>query len=98
MTPRGSASTVISMGRPSPVSYVCVGIDHLRQGLAVPDERGYLTVHDGRWAYCSAARPLEPHIWEAIPATHLFALRHSNLLRKYCDGVRDQGASPALTV
>lgn len=86
------------MGRPAPVSYLCVGADHLRQGLRVPDERGYLTIYGGHWAYCSAARPPESHVWEAIPATHLFALRHSDLLRKYGDGVRDQGASPALTV
>ena len=73
------------MGHPAPVRYLCVGDDHLRIGCSVPDERGFLTVNDGQWAYCSAARPEEPHRWKVIPPTHLFALHHESLRRKFAE-------------
>ena len=73
------------MGHPAPVRYLCVGDDHLRIGGSVPDEHGHLTLNDGQWAYCSAARPEEPHRWKAIPPTHLFALHHANLRRKFAE-------------
>jgi hypothetical protein len=57
----------------------------LRIGRSVPDERGFLTFKDGQSAYCSAARPEEPHDWKAIPPTHLFALHHESLRRKFAE-------------
>ena len=73
------------MGHPAPVRYLCVGDDHLRIGRSVPDEHGFLTVNDGQWAYCSAARPQEAHRWKAIAPTHLFALHHESLRRKFAE-------------
>lgn len=84
------------MGRPAPIRYLCVRDDHLRIGVSVPDEHGHFTIHVGRWAYCSSARPDEPHVWEEIPGTHVFALRHGTLIRRFVDGVRDHGAAKAL--
>ena len=81
------------MGRPAPVRYLCVGEDHLRIGRAVPDERGFLTLHDGQWAYCSAARPEEPHEWKAITPTHLFALHHQGLRRKFAEPANADGTA-----
>jgi len=81
------------MARPVPIRYLCVGDDHLRLGLSVPDEQGHFTIHDRQWAYCSAARPVERHVWAVIPATHVFALRHEALLRRFGDGVRDYGGA-----
>lgn len=69
------------MSRPAPLRFVCVRDEHLRIGVSVPDEHGHLTMHQGKWAYCSAARPKEPHAWKEIPPTHLFALGHAGLLR-----------------
>lgn len=57
----------------------------MRIGRSVPDEHGHLTLNEGQWAYCSAARPEEPHHWKAIPPTHLFALHHDSLPRKFMD-------------
>lgn len=84
------------MGRPAPIRFLCVGDDHLRVGASVPDEHGYFTIHDDQWAYCSAARPVERHVWEEIPATHVFALRHEALLRRFGSGVGDYGAAAVL--
>lgn len=61
--------------------YLCVGSEHIRVGLSVPDRLGHITIHEGEWGYCSAARPDEPHAWQEIPATPLFALRHATLLK-----------------
>lgn len=61
------------------VRYVCVGSEHVRIGLSVPDRLGHLTVYQGEWAYCSAARPAEAHEWTEIPATPLHQLRHATL-------------------
>lgn len=71
------------MGLPAPVRYLCITDIHLHLGRSVPDEQGYITIHDGQWAYCSAARPAEPHVWGKIPPTPLFSLRHGTLRRKY---------------
>ena len=76
------------MGLPAPVGYLCVTDTHLHLGQSVPDAHGYITIHDGEWAYCSAARPAEPHAWGKIPPTPLFTLRHSTLRRKFGDADR----------
>ena len=82
------------MGRPAPVSYLCVTDMHLHLGQSVPDAHGYITIHDGEWAYCSAARPSEPHVWGKIPPTPLFTLRHSALRRKFGEAdLANAGAS-----
>ena len=35
------------MGLPAPVRYLCITDIHLHLGRSVPDEQGYITIHDG---------------------------------------------------
>ena len=43
------------------VDLICVDGPHVERGRNVPDTYGALKLIGGRWAYCSAARPEEPH-------------------------------------
>ena len=62
---------------------VCVTDDHLRMGRTVQDQRGHITILDGKWAYCTAARKDEPHEWRGIAPTPLPSLRHAELARRW---------------
>lgn len=65
-----------------PVDYVCVGREHLAIGRTRPDGSGHLTLHEGKWAYCSAGRPLEQHEWAATGGLPVVSLRHRLLARE----------------
>jgi hypothetical protein len=38
-------------------------------------ETGYLTLHNGAWAFCGAAHPQESHTWRNIGGLPLEAIR-----------------------
>jgi len=65
------------------VEYVCVTDDHLRLGRAVQDQRGHMTINEGKWAYCTAGRKDEPHDWRRISPRSLPSIRHAELARMW---------------
>jgi len=74
------------IGPSATIQYLCVGDDHVRQGLKVPDGQGHLTIRNGLWAYCSAGHKDEAHEWEAIPARSFSQIRHSSIMRRSSHG------------
>lgn len=84
------------MNGPTAIHYVCIGGEHLRVGLAVPNQRGHLTIHQGKWAYCSAGRGTEEHQWAPIAAAKISDLRHATLRERAAhEGSRMTRASNA---
>ena len=63
----------------APVDFICVDTAHVEHGRGVPDGHGALTIKDGRWAYCSAALPNEPHRWKETGGVEFVAIRHADL-------------------
>lgn len=58
---------------------ICIGEEHLRIGLSVPDGLGHFSIRDGEWAYCSAGRPTEPHEWFDVGGIPSGELRHDRI-------------------
>jgi hypothetical protein len=65
--------------RLAPVDFICVDPTHVERGRGIADGHGALTVYRRRWAYCSAARPNEPHEWKATGGVQFAAIRHAKL-------------------
>jgi hypothetical protein len=63
------------------IDLVCVDERHLKIGREVPDGEGHLTVSEGKWGYCSAAREDEPHTWRAAGGLEFAQIRHGDLER-----------------
>jgi hypothetical protein len=63
----------------APVDFICVDPAHVKRGRGVPDGCGALTINDRRWAYCSAARPHEPHRWKETGGLEFAAIRHADI-------------------
>jgi hypothetical protein len=63
------------------IELVCVDQRHLEIGRGVPDGEGHLTVSEGVWGYCSAAREDEPHTWRAAGGLEFAQIRHADLER-----------------
>jgi hypothetical protein len=61
------------------VAYVCVDAEHVRIGRGRPDGTGHLTVHRGKWAYCSAALPNTEHDWVPTGGVPLEQIRHDQI-------------------
>jgi hypothetical protein len=61
------------------VDYICIDPSHIARGRDVEDGYGALTLHRHRWAYCSAARPEEPHQWKETGGVVFSAIRHADL-------------------
>jgi hypothetical protein len=64
---------------PASIDFICVDEAHIERGRGIPDGHGALTINSRRWAYCSAARPNEPHRWKATGGVQLAAIRHADL-------------------
>ena len=65
--------------RTEKVHYVCLRADHLELGETVPKNDGHFTLHQSRWAYCSAARAEEKHEWRFTGGVAIAALDHEVL-------------------
>jgi hypothetical protein len=63
------------------IDLVCVDERHLKIGREVADGDGHLTVSEGKWAYCSAAREDEPHTWHPAGGLEFAQIRHADLER-----------------
>ena len=61
------------------IDYICVDPSHIARGRAVPDGYGALTLNRRGWAYCSAARPEEPHQWKETGGVEFSDIRHADL-------------------
>ncbi|HEX9494280.1 MAG TPA: hypothetical protein VGA38_00800 [Candidatus Limnocylindria bacterium] len=72
-----STDPTVADGSSGMIQYVCVSRPHYRAGRSVPDGRGSLTIIQGRWAYCAAARPAEKHEWQEIQPVPVQGIRHA---------------------
>lgn len=61
------------------VDLICVDESHIERGRDVPDGYGALKLNGGRWVYCSAALPDEPHRWQETGGVEFDEIRHKQL-------------------
>jgi len=59
-----------------PILHICVRRDHFDIGRSRADGTGHLTLVGKEWAYCSAARPTEEHVWQRLTPVPLAAISH----------------------
>jgi hypothetical protein len=59
------------------IRYICVSQPHYIAGRSVQDGLGSLTIIQGKWAYCAAARPAEKHEWQQVQPVPVQGIRHA---------------------
>jgi hypothetical protein len=63
----------------APIDFICVDPEHIRIGHGVRDGEGHLTLHLGRWGYCSAALPNVRHQWQETGGISFKSIVHRSL-------------------